>query len=62
MSRKLPLAAIFVIKSEAVPLFVNLTLLVGLAVPTSCAAKLRLAGESVTIGDGAVAVPVSATV
>jgi hypothetical protein len=56
--RKLPVAAMLVILSVAVPLFVIVIDWDALVVPTSCAANVRLVVDSVTAGAADVPVPV----
>ena len=52
-TRKFALPATLVILSAAVPVLVRVIVWTGLAVPTSCGAKLRLAGDRLTTGAGA---------
>lgn len=57
---KLPLAAMLLIFSAAVPVFLNVTLCEGLVVPTVCEPKLKLVDDRLTTG--AVPMPVRLTV
>jgi hypothetical protein len=57
---KSPVAAMFVITSDVLPVLVRLTFWAALLVPTGWPAKLRLFGETVAIG-GEAGVPVRST-